>query len=378
MSKKSLFRAAAVATVVSLLMAAIAPLSAFAATEPPWDATTNGNVYLVDGTSYANVAAGTQLDWDTAAGVVLSSVPAPADLVDYKWATFPAPTGASVDYFPFLSPVGSERTPSTWKMWGDPSTLDGLGAWLPSVWPGHFLYGTPAAVKAAGGTYSLGIAYTDSPIQASTHVVKAYYVTVNVDAGTGTWTFSQPPSVVSTATALSADKTSLTVGGSVKLTATVTPSAAAGTVEFFDGTTSLGTSVVSTGTATKTTTVASVGSHSYKATYTPSTSVYGGSTSSAVGVTSVAKKFTTANKPTISGTAKVGKKLTAKVKAWNPVAKFTYQWYANGTAIQGATKSTWKLAKAQKGKKITVKVTGSRADYARVSLTSKATAKVKK
>ncbi len=74
----------------------------------------------------------------------------------------------------------------------------------------------------------------------------------------------------------------------------------------------------------------------------------------------------------------MGKKLTAKVKAWNPVATFTYQWYANGTAIKGATKSTWKLAKSQKGKKITVKVTGSRADYTTVSLTSKATGKVKK
>ena len=376
--KKITLRVAA-AGLAAGLFATMGPLSAaFAANTPAWDATTNGPVYLVDGTSYVQIPADTQLNWDTAAGVVLSGAPVPADLGDYEWARFPAPTGTSVDYFPFLSPVGSERTPTTWKMWGDPSTLDGTGAWLPSVWPGHFLYGTPAAVKAAGGTYSLGIAYTDSPIQASTHVVKAYYVTVNVDAGTGTWTFSQPPSVVSTATTLSADKTSLIVGGSVKLTATVTPSAAAGTVEFFDGTTSLGTSVVSTGKATKTTTVASVGSHSYKATYTPSTSDYSGSTSSAVGVTSVAKKFTTANKPTISGTAKVGKKLTAKVKAWNPVAKFTYQWYANGTAIQGATKSTWKLAKAQKGKKITVKVTGSRADYASVGLTSKATAKVKK
>jgi hypothetical protein len=213
-------------------------------------------------------------------------------------------------------------------------------------------------------------------------VVSAYYTTINVDAGGGTWKFATPsdaPTPVATTTTLSADKTSLTVGGNVTLTAGVMPSAAAGSVEFFDGAKSLGTSLVSTGTATKTTIVASVGSHSYKATYSPSSSAYGASTSPVVPVTSIAKKaFTKTNKPTISGKAKVGKKLTARVKAWNPVATYAYQWYANGTAIQGATKSTWKLAKVQKGKKITVKVTGSRADYATVSLTSKATAKVKK
>ncbi|HEY3547688.1 MAG TPA: hypothetical protein VGK17_16565, partial [Propionicimonas sp.] len=116
----------------------------------------------------------------------------------------------------------------------------------------------------------------------------------------------------------------------------------------------------------------------YTATFTASKSGYSASTSSAIAVTTVARKFTTTNKPTISGTAKVGKKLTARVKAWSPVARFTYQWYANSTAIQGATKSIWKLAKGQKGRKITVRVTGSWADYASVSLTSKTTAKVKK
>ena len=374
---KTLTLRAAAAAVVAGLFATLAPLSAYAATTPTFDPTTDGPVYLLDGTSATQIAEGTQLEWNYSNTIVLMNAPAPADLSDLTSIRFPAPTAGVNNYIAFMAPKGSERTKSAWKSWGTSFPLGGFGALLPSVFPSYLGNGEPAAVKAAGGTYSMGIAYmTNNDLT----VAKAYYTTINVDAGVGTWTFVNPvvPTTVATTTNLSADKTSLTVGGSVKLTATVTPSAAAGTVEFFDGTTSLGFSVVSTGTAAKTTTVASVGSHSYKATYTPSTSDYSGSTSSAVGVTSVAKKFTTANKPTISGTAKVGKNLTAKVKAWNPVAKFTYQWYANGTAIQGATKSTWKLAKAQKGKKITVKVTGSRADYARVSLTSKATAKVKK
>ncbi|MFE9662679.1 hypothetical protein [Streptomyces sp. NPDC005955] len=45
--------------------------------------------------------------------------------------------------------------------------------------------------------------------------------------------------------------------------------------------------------------------------------------------------------PTISGTAEVGRKLTARPGTWTPAAtSFGYRWYANGRAISGATKST--------------------------------------
>ncbi|MES1169173.1 MAG: 5'-nucleotidase C-terminal domain-containing protein, partial [Leifsonia sp.] len=75
--------------------------------------------------------------------------------------------------------------------------------------------------------------------------------------------------------------------------------------------------------------------------------------------------------PTISGTAKVGSTLRAYVGTWKPSGiSFTYQWYANGSPISKATKSTFKLTSARKGKQITVKVTGSKAGYATVSKTS--------
>lgn len=101
------------------------------------------------------------------------------------------------------------------------------------------------------------------------------------------------------------------------------------------------------------------------------------------GYTTVAKtskataKVATVKTPTISGTVVVGKKLTAKPGVWTTGTTFTYQWYANGTAITGATKSTFTLTKAQKGKTITVKVTGKKTGYATVALTLKATAAVK-
>jgi hypothetical protein len=85
----------------------------------------------------------------------------------------------------------------------------------------------------------------------------------------------------------------------------------------------------------------------------------------------------TVGTPKISGTAKVGKRLTAKPGTWTSGTRFSYQWYANGVAIKKATKSTLTLKSAQKGKKITVKVTGKKSGYATVAKTAAKAGKVR-
>lgn len=62
--------------------------------------------------------------------------------------------------------------------------------------------------------------------------------------------------------------------------------------------------------------------------------------------------------PTITGTAQVGKTLTAHVPVSSSLrgATLTYQWYAAGKKIPGATHATLRLGKAQLGKKIFVSV----------------------
>lgn len=92
----------------------------------------------------------------------------------------------------------------------------------------------------------------------------------------------------------------------------------------------------------------------------------------------VALKNLTAPTPKISGTAKVGKKLTAKPGTWTSGAKLSYQWYRGSSKISGATKSTYQLTSKDKGKKVIVKVTGSKSGYLTVTKASKATATVKK
>ena len=97
-------------------------------------------------------------------------------------------------------------------------------------------------------------------------------------------------------------------------------------------------------------------------------------------------------KPTISGTAKVNKTLTAKKGTWTgyPTPKITYQWYSCSKALKstttkipssckkmtGATKSTLKLKSSLKGKYIVVVVSGTSAGTSKVAWLSKSTKRV--
>ena len=81
--------------------------------------------------------------------------------------------------------------------------------------------------------------------------------------------------------------------------------------------------------------------------------------------------------PVISGTAKVGRTLKTTKGTWSLApTSYSYQWYANGSAISGATKSSLVLKPAQKGKKITVKVIAHRTGHKDGSAVSKATGTV--
>ena len=89
----------------------------------------------------------------------------------------------------------------------------------------------------------------------------------------------------------------------------------------------------------------------------------------------VAAGTLTAQVPSISGTAKVGKTLTANPGTWAPApVTLTYQWKANGINISGATAKTYVISSSVKGKKITVTVTGTKSGYTTVAKTSLSTA----
>lgn len=103
-----------------------------------------------------------------------------------------------------------------------------------------------------------------------------------------------------------------------------------------------------------------------------------------LGVTKTSKATKTVPKvplktstPKIGGTAKVGRTLTLSPGRWTSGAGLTWRWYRSGKLIPEATdKSSYLLQLADKGKKITVKVTGSKVGYTTVTRTSAATRKV--
>ena len=85
--------------------------------------------------------------------------------------------------------------------------------------------------------------------------------------------------------------------------------------------------------------------------------------------------------PTISGTAEVGKTLTAETSAIADAdgldnVGYSYQWLANGADIAGATSSSYTLVDADKGKTIKVKVSFRDDKNNPETLTSAATAAV--
>lgn len=95
-------------------------------------------------------------------------------------------------------------------------------------------------------------------------------------------------------------------------------------------------------------------------------------TSTAFGPIQVALKQLTVGAPTIGGTLKVGRYLTARPGTWTSYTTLSYRWYANGVAITNATKKRLYLRKGQRGKMITVVVTGKKSGYATASVTSPA------
>lgn len=91
----------------------------------------------------------------------------------------------------------------------------------------------------------------------------------------------------------------------------------------------------------------------------------------------VASGTLTTTTPRISGTVKVGRILSARVSGWGPYGvRYYYRWRVNGSAVTGATRSTWRIPRSAKGKRVTVTVTGRLTGYGTVSRTSARTVRV--
>lgn len=85
------------------------------------------------------------------------------------------------------------------------------------------------------------------------------------------------------------------------------------------------------------------------------------------------------HRPVVTGTAKVGQKLTASAGKWNVGGvSITYRWLRNGVPIGGAASKQYVPKAADVGARLAVKVTAAKSGYATGTATSNTTGTVKK
>ena len=177
-----------------------------------------------------------------------------------------------------------------------------------------------------------------------------WFTNAGVPAGTQGTTFqnTDPAAIIATTTTLTAPA-SAGFGSSVTLTATVSPSAAPGSVQFLDGATSLGTATVSGGTASITTSALPAGARSITAAFTPTngpvfpasgfTKQYGASTSApqTVTVSQAGTTITLTENPASGATTADSVTLTGTLSP--NAATGTCDFQDNGTSLGTSTVS---------------------------------------
>lgn len=81
--------------------------------------------------------------------------------------------------------------------------------------------------------------------------------------------------------------------------------------------------------------------------------------------------------PSIGGTPRVGRRLSADAGSWSPPdVTFAYRWYAHGALLAGATRPWYRPSIDQVGSRIRVQVTASKTGYPAASRTSAPTAPI--
>jgi hypothetical protein len=172
---------------------------------------------------------------------------------------------------------------------------------------------------------------------------------------------TEPASAAPTTTGLAVSPAGPVVEGtSVTFTATVAPAAAAGTVQFMDGTKALGSPVaVAGGAASLTTGTLAVGSHALTARFTPTDpNAFVASASAAVPLTVKVKPPALVSGPKVTGTVRAGSTVTCSV-AFSRATSQSYAWLRDGAVVRGATGRTFGLHGTDYKHRVACRATGT-------------------
>jgi surface antigen len=82
------------------------------------------------------------------------------------------------------------------------------------------------------------------------------------------------------------------------------------------------------------------------------------------------------SRPDVSGRPAVGQRLVATAGRWSVSSRHTFQWLADGKRIRGATSARFTPNASLQGRRLSVRVTGSRLGYLTGATTSERTARV--
>ncbi len=268
--------------------------------------------------------------------------------------------------FRFVAPAG-KTAKADWTAWDLSDAAGPTGGVLNDDFTlEDHAQGNLAAALTAGGDYWVGLAFTDG----SGNVLGTAHRTIHLQAGTGKFTVEgadevQIDPVTGSTPTVSAK--SYAVGQTLTAKAgTWGPAGVALGYQWLrDGKT------ISGATKSSYKLVSSDAGRKLSVRVTGTTEGTDPVSKTSKSTVTIAKGTLTARTPAISGTAKVGATVKVKTTAWAPSGvKLSYQWLRNGKAISKATKSSYKLSKSDKGKKVSVKVTGKLSGYNTASKTS--------
>ena len=279
-------------------------------------ATVLGSVPVSSGTAVLSVpsfSAGTHSITGTYSGdATYAGITSPAVAVTVTKATSsitlsssqnPAPSGQAVTFTIVLTPAAT--TGSVQLMEGS-TVLANLGVGI-----------TTASVSFTVGSHSVTAVYSgDANFNGATSAAVSQLATTT------------------TATAVSADLSNSIYGQAVRLTAAVTPAPTGGTVQFLDGSTTLGTVALQGGAASLSVSTLSVGSHAISAMYSGDGAGYLGSTSAVITET-VSKASTSAALAVSPNPATAGQAVTLAAAVSPASATGTVQ-FLDGATVLGA------------------------------------------
>jgi len=259
--KLNLRRAISSASVLAIaggVLAASAGIAS-AATTPPWEPDTQAiGTLTFYNSAGAVVTSGTNLSHlfdyavassaDTTGGTkaaVTFAAPAPG-VPTGSWFTNLASTATAFPNAAAPAPIGTSPNPVVTLSATDANMTAFLGLVPPQTAPGYAnVFQIRVSTSGPGGVGTGTTAYWDADI--------------SVNPSAGTWTQVYPAVVTPTTTVLTASPSPANTGQTVTLTATESP-AAAGSVDFKNGATDLGSAAVNgSGVATMTTSFAAAG-----------------------------------------------------------------------------------------------------------------------